>query len=82
MCAAAVELTPGTRLGTCEVRAALGGGGMREVYRARDARLGRDVAGDIRHVRRLLLIAPAANGERQQVVPVTTQSTHGGLSTS
>lgn len=34
----------GTRLGTFEVTASLGAGGMGEVYRARDSKLGRDVA--------------------------------------
>jgi eukaryotic-like serine/threonine-protein kinase len=39
-----MTLAPGTRLGPYEVLALAGAGGMGEVYRARDTRLGRDVA--------------------------------------
>jgi serine/threonine protein kinase/Tol biopolymer transport system component len=39
-----MALSPGTRLGTYEVTAPAGAGGMGEVYRARDSKLGRPVA--------------------------------------
>src|SRR5512136_222272 len=39
-----MALTSGTKLGPYEVLSPIGAGGMGEVYRARDPRLGRDVA--------------------------------------
>src|SRR5580658_6141684 len=39
-----MALTPGTKLGPYEIHSSIGAGGMGEVYRARDARLNRDVA--------------------------------------
>ena len=64
-----MALAPGTRLGPYEIVAALGAGGMGEVYSARDPRIGRDVAikvlpaaftGDAERLRRFQQEARAA----------------------
>jgi serine/threonine protein kinase len=55
-----MDITTGTRLGPYEVVAAIGAGGMGEVYRARDSRMGRDVAV------KLLPIAFVDSAERKQ----------------
>lgn len=39
-----MPVSPGTRLGPYEIIAAIGAGGMGEVYRARDPKLQREVA--------------------------------------
>ena len=44
-----MRLEPGSRLGPYEVLSPLGAGGMGEVYRARDTRLGREVAIKVLH---------------------------------
>jgi serine/threonine protein kinase len=53
-----MTLGAGTRLGQYEIISALGAGGMGEVYRARDSRLGREVA------IKVILEAFAADRER------------------
>ena len=58
-----MALDPGTRLGPYEVIAALGAGGMGEVYQARDTRLERAVAVKVLPSH---LMASAATRERVQ----------------
>jgi eukaryotic-like serine/threonine-protein kinase len=52
-----MTLTPGTKLGPYEIQSPIGAGGMGEVYRARDNRLGRDVA---------IKVLPAAFSQDQE----------------
>ena len=56
-----MPLVAGTRLSLHEILAPLGAGGMGEVYRARDARLGREIAIKVLPAEALL---PAANRRR------------------
>src|SRR5881397_1452809 len=49
-----MPLAAGTRLGPYEIVAPLGAGGMAEVYRARDTRLGREIAVRVLPNRRML----------------------------
>ena len=44
-----MPLTPGTKLGQYEVVESIGAGGMGEVYRAQDTKLGRDAATKVLH---------------------------------
>lgn len=54
-----MALASGTRVGPYEILAPLGAGGMGEVYRARDTRLGRDVA--------IKVLRPAAAGDPKRL---------------
>ena len=82
-------LSPGARLGPYEVVAPLGFGGMGEVYRARDTRLGRDVAvkvlpssvsADPDRLRRFELEAKAASLlNHPHIVAVYDVGTHNGI---
>jgi serine/threonine-protein kinase len=54
-----MSLTPGTRIGTYEILAAIGEGGMGQVYRAHDTKLNRDVA--------LKILLPAVAGDSDRL---------------
>ncbi|HYV17482.1 MAG TPA: protein kinase [Verrucomicrobiae bacterium] len=61
----APRLPAGTRLGPYEIKAALGAGGMGEVYRARDTRLDRDVAIKVMRGGRAVTAEAKARFERE-----------------
>jgi eukaryotic-like serine/threonine-protein kinase len=85
-----MALAQGTRLGHYEVVAPLGAGGMGEVYRARDERIGRDVAvkvlsdavaQDAEHLRRFEQEAQAAGRlNHPNVLTVHDVGVHDGVS--
>jgi len=84
-----VTLTAGTKVGEYEVKSLLGSGGMGEVYRARDSRLGRDVAikvlpslfsADSERLRRFEQEARAAASlNHPNILAVFQMGTHEGL---
>ena len=83
-----LSLTPGARLGPYEVVALIGSGGMGEVYRAHDPRLGRPVAlkilrespHDAEHVARFAREARAAGSlNHPNIVAVYDVAREGGI---
>src|SRR5512136_1462220 len=83
-----MPLAAGARLGPYEVLGLVGAGGMGEVYRARDARLGRDVAvkvlpptfaDDAEHLRRFEREARAAGSlNHPNILSIFDVGTHEG----
>src|SRR5258706_15873715 len=85
-----MRLAPGARLGPYEIVAPLGSGGMGEVWRARQERLGRDVAikilppdavGDADRMRRFELEARSASALNHPAILVVHDfGSEGGVS--
>jgi eukaryotic-like serine/threonine-protein kinase len=83
-----MPLTTGTKIGPYEIVAPLGAGGMGEVYRARDTRLGRDVAikvlpaalaGDVERLRRFETEARAVAAlNHPNILSIHDIGTHNG----
>src|SRR5206468_11329141 len=84
-----MPLSAGARLGPYEILSPLGAGGMGEVYRARDTRLGRDVAlkvlassvaSDPEHLRRFEQEARAASAlSDSHIVSIYDVGEHDGV---
>src|SRR5882672_1165725 len=62
----AMPLSSGTQFGPYEITALLGAGGMGEVYRARDSKLGRDVA--------LKVLSPALASDADHMARFTREA--------
>src|SRR5687768_10238466 len=83
-----MTLTNGTRIGPYEITGRIGAGGMGEVFRARDTRMGRDVAvkvlpeevaGDAERLRRFEQEARAAGAlNHPNLVTIHDVGTHDG----
>ena len=69
-----MTLAPGTRLGPYEIVGRIGAGGMGEVYRAHDSRLGRDVA--IKVLPAHLSASPEARARFEREARAISQFTH------
>src|SRR5262245_17056561 len=74
-----MTLTPGARLGPYEILSHLGSGGMGEVYKARDSRLGRTVA--IKVLPTHLLDSPIARERFQREARATASLQHPNICT-
>ena len=69
-----MTLAAGTRLGPYEILAPLGAGGMGEVYRAKDTRLGREVAVKVLPAR--LASSPEARQRLEREAKTISQLSH------
>ena len=74
-----MPLDPGTRLGVYEVLGPLGSGGMGEVYRARDRKLGREVA--IKILREAFAADPARISRFEREARMLAALNHPGIAT-
>src|ERR671933_446927 len=54
-----MNISPGVKLGRYEIRSKLGEGGMGEIYRARDPKIGRDVA--------IKVLPPAFSADKERL---------------
>src|SRR3954466_6531008 len=72
--AAAMPIAVGARIGPYEILGWLGAGGMGDVYRARDARLARDVAGKV--IPATLATNPSRLGRFEQEARAAGQLNH------